>query len=618
MADKKDNPPKPPEHRPGDAAGAGAKRPYTTLDLKATEVSSSGAKPDKEQPKPTGKPLGTATTKVPVSPAAQAKPDDTQAAAARVAAAAATLRQGSARPANGGEQITDERIVRVDRPFGDPATSQDQANDRAAFGVASMRRHASHLAVGVLGGLIAILGSQLFVSPQEQRPASVAVGDTAVRDLQQKLASLEQSAKEQPAAQLPANTMQRLEFVEVGLAQLDSINRSVGTLSDMQAKLTEQIKSLQTSLERPSIDRDTAGRLDKVEEQLATLSAAANSDPQAAARIGQMAQVTAKLGDLDTTTANRLVATRKELSQELETRIAPLAEVSEAAKSATQRLEREMANARSDATRISQRVEVLRVGSDRLEQSLRALQADAGTVTTAMEKLKSDIEAQLGSTAKPADISSAMAPVAAKIGALETSLQGVVRAESDRKSSAERIVLSLELASLKRAMDRGGSYAAELAAVKKAAGGRIDLAPLERYQHDGVPTSAELAREFRGIVNTVLDADAEQPGASLVDRLLYGARTIVRVRKVTHSADDTSTEAVVGRIEAAMQENRLVDALAEAKKLPAKATIPAQDWLKKAEARQSIDAALARVDADLKASLGGAVVPGQNRKGDGQ
>jgi hypothetical protein len=167
-------------------------------------------------------------------------------------------------------------------------------------------------------------------------------------------------------------------------------------------------------------------------------------------------------------------------------------------------------------------------------------------------------------------------------------------------------------------MDRGGSYAAELAAAKKAAGGRIDLGPLERHQHDGVPTPAELAREFRGIVNTLLDADAEQPGASLVDRLLYGARTIVRVRKVTHSADDTSTEAIVGRIESAVQEDRLADAAAEAKKLSAKAATPAQDWLKRMEARQSVDAALARVDTDLKAALGGGPVPSQNQKGDRQ
>ncbi|MET0568728.1 MAG: hypothetical protein ABWZ74_06580 [Hyphomicrobiaceae bacterium] len=595
MVDKKDNPPKPPEHRPADAAGAGVKRPYTTLDLKATEVSSPAAKQDKEQAKSTGNPLGTATTKVAVSPAEQAKPDDTQAAAARVAAAAATLRQGSTQGAAAGDQISEERIKKVDRPFGNPTASSNQANEGTAFGIDRIRGYASHVAAGVLGGLIAVVGSQLLVSPPVQRPASPA-NDTALRDLQQKLTALEQTAKERPAAQLSANTIQRLQTVEAGLAQVESINRIVGTLGETQAKLTEQTKALQTSLERQPIDRDAAGRLDKVQEQLAMLSAAANADPQTAARIGQMAQVTTKLG-------------------ELETRIA---EASEAAKSATQRLEREMANARSDATRVSQRVEVLRVGSDRLEQSLRALQVDAGAITTAMEKLKSDIEAQLVSTAKPADISTAMAPVAAKIGALETSLQGVVRAESDRKSNAERIVLSLELASLKRAMDRGGNYAAELATVKKAAGGRIDLAQLERYQHDGVPTSAELAREFRGIVNTVLDADAEQPGASLVDRLLYGARTIVRVRKVTHSADDTSTEAIVGRIEGAVQENRLADAVAEAKKLSTRAAIPAQDWLKKAEARQSVDAALARVDADLKAALGGAAVPDQNQKGDRQ
>jgi hypothetical protein len=591
MVDKKDNPPKPPEHRPGEAPGAGIKRPYTTLDLKATEVPSPASKQDKERAQSTGKPLGTATTKVAVSPGEQARPDDIQASAARIAAAAATLRQGSSRGAVGGDRITKEANISVDRPLDSPTKSPSQANGGTAFGFERIRGYASPLAAGVLGGLIAVVGSQFLASPQMQRPASPAI-DTALRDVQQKLAALEQVAKERPAAQPSANTGQRLEAVEAGLAQLDSVNRSLGALSETQAKLAEQTKAL----ERQSIERDGAGRLDKIQEQLATLSAAANADPQTAARIGQTAQVTAKLGELETR----------------------FAEASEAAKSATQRLEREMANARSDATRVSQRVEMLRVGSERLEQSLRALQADAGAISTAMEKLKSDIEAQLGKTAKSADISTAMAPVTAKIGALEASLQGVVRAENDRKINAERIVLSLELASLKRAMDRGGSYAVELANVKKAADGRIDLAPLERYQHDGVPTSAELAREFRGIVNLVLDADAEQPGTSLVDRLLYGARTIVRVRKVTHSADDTSTEAIVGRIEGAVQENRLADAVAEAKKLSARAAIPAQDWLKKAEARQSVDAALARVDADLKAALGGATAPGQNQKGDRQ
>jgi len=612
MTDKKDTPPKPPERRTGEASGAGTKRPYTTLDLKATEVPSAGAKQDKEQPKTAGKPLGAGadTPKVAIPPTPQGKPDDTPAAAARVAAAAATLRPASARSAAGDDWLTEEKIIKVDQPY-DGGASPHHAQEGTAFSLAGIRGYAPHLAAGLLGGLLALLGSQLLVSSRVQQPAPSAASDTVMRDLQQKLAALEQTIKERPAAQLPVGTDQRLEAVETGLAQLDSINRGVGSLRETQARLAEQTKALQTSLERPSIDRDAAGRLDRVEEQLTTLSAAAAADPEAAARVGQTGQMAAKLGELETATANRLATVRKDLTQELEARIAPIAEASEAARSVAQRLDREMANAKSDTTRVSQRVEVLRAGFDRLEQSLRALQADASTLNAATERLKSDIEARLGNTAKPTDISSAVAPVTAKIGALETSLQGMVRAESDRKANAERIVLSLELANLKRAMDRSGSYAAELATVKKAAGDRIDLGPLERFQHNGVATSAELAREFRGIANAVLDADAEQAGASLVDRLLYGARTIVRVRKITHSADDTSTEAIVGRIEAAVQENRLADALAEARKLPARAAVPVQDWLKKAEARQSVDAALARVDADLKASLGGRAASGQ-------
>lgn len=43
--------------------------------------------------------------------------------------------------------------------------------------------------------------------------------------------------------------------------------------------------------------------------------------------------------------------------------------------------------------------------------------------------------------------------------------------------------------------------------------------------------------------------------------------------------------------------------LAEAKKLPARAAVPAYDWLKKVEVRQSVDAAITSIDAELKASL---------------
>jgi hypothetical protein len=57
-------------------------------------------------------------------------------------------------------------------------------------------------------------------------------------------------------------------------------------------------------------------------------------------------------------------------------------------------------------------------------------------------------------------------------------------------------------------------------------------------------------------------------------------------------------------METALKDVRLADVIAEARKLAPKASAPAQDWLKKVDARRTVDAALAEIDAQLKSSLG--------------
>ncbi len=562
MADKKDGPPKGSDRPAGDAS----KRPYATIDLKATEVpapSDSDAKP--------GKPA--ASTKA--SAGTEKTGEDQAAAAARVSAAASAVRPaqeaGSAKSAS--------------EPRADP--SQSGAPPHQA-GIA--RRYGSHLAAGALGGLLALVGTMLA---KQSAPNP---------ELERRISSLEQSAKATPSAQVPTDAARRLSTLETGLTRVDDLGKTLTALQQTQAALAEQSKQLQAQL---AGNNGVSGRIGKLEEQLSVISSAAASNPDAAARIPQLAQIMGKLTDLDTATNNRIAALRKDVLQETDSRVAAVTEASEAAKSGTQRLDREVAGVKSDTARIVQRVDALKTGTDRLEQSLRTIQGDT-----------TNLEAQIKAAARPADISTAVAPLTAKMAAVETSLQGVVRADDERKSASERIVLSLELGNLKRALDRGGSYAPELAAVKRLAGTRLNLAPLERYQHDGVSPQADLVREYQRVANTIIDADAEQPDASLVDRLLSGARSIVRVRKVDHRPDDTSTEAIVGRMQVALKEGRMNDVLAEARKLPAKAAVPAQDWLKKVEARQAVDASLAAVDAALKASLAGTAPAGQ--KGSGQ
>src|SRR5690606_38135110 len=132
------------------------------------------------------------------------------------------------------------------------------------------------------------------------------------------------------------------------------------------------------------------------------------------------------------------------------------------ARAATLRMDRELAATKSDVARLSQRAEALKSADDRLEQLLRALQEEAGSLRSAVDGLQSELTSQLRTVARNQDVTAAIAPVEGRIATLEQSVQAVVRSEEDRRANAERIVLALELGNLKRALDRGGSYAAAL------------------------------------------------------------------------------------------------------------------------------------------------------------
>jgi hypothetical protein len=237
----------------------------------------------------------------------------------------------------------------------------------------------------------------------------------------------------------------------------------------------------------------------------------------------------------------------------------------------------------------------------RFDRELAALRSDALRVTQSVDTLRSDTEDRLKTTAQSADVS----VVVARLATIEQELQKFLKGEADRAANASRVVLSLELGNLKRAMDRGESYVAELAVVKRAAGDKLNLAPLERYARDGVVPAADLVKSFRKAANAMIDAEAEPPGATLVDRLLSGARSIVRVRKAGYSPDDTSAEAITARMEVALKDGRLADVIAEGGKLSPKAALAAEDWLKQVEARQTVDAAVVAMEAAIKTSLAG-------------
>ena len=132
-------------------------------------------------------------------------------------------------------------------------------------------------------------------------------------------------------------------------------------------------------------------------------------------------------------------------------------------------------------------------------------------------------------------------------------------------------MLSLELSNLKRALDRGQGRVTrpDLRKCATRRPARLDLAPLERYLADRRRRPCRSCkREFRPGHECRHGRRLDPVDGSVIDRLLAGAKSVVRVRKVSHEAGDNSTEAIVARIETALNESRLGDVVAQAKALP--------------------------------------------------
>ena len=394
---------------------------------------------------------------------------------------------------------------------------------------------------------------------------------------------------------IPPDVANRLAAAETKLDKLEQLDANVDGISKKQGQLDEGLNAINDKIGTDSGDTGSAARIAKLEEQLSLMSSAAERDPQSG-RLPQLAAITGKLADLESTLANQLDALRKSVATEIDTRLASATEAGQTARSGTQRMDRELSTLKAESAEMSTGLTALKTDSDRAAASLKTTQEE-------IKRLKADLDTRLATFAKPEDVSTAVGPLNGKLAALQQDVQGVIKSEGDRRTTAERIVLSLELANLKRAIDRGNAYAPELEQARKVAGTNVDLAPLERFALEGVPTPTELRAQFKPIAFKIIDAEEQPADASIVDRLLAGASSVVRVRKTAHSPDDKSIEAVVARMEAALNEDRLADVLQEANSLPAPAHDAAQDFLAKVQARDAVDRALASVETQLKASL---------------
>lgn len=608
------------------------KRPTATIDLKAKDVSEKvdasnvlsgkGAKAEPEQAGAAAK-SGTSATSTP-----KGKPTESGSPATGSSAKSSP----AAEPSTAKPKTTDASkspTMAKDGKSKDSASTASKPSETSSNGKTPSKDDPSktsgsgggigggltHLLAGGVGGVLALLGVNQFtdqapgLAPGNSGGTQNAVISEA---LETRLAALEQKTPAPSKVEIPAELESRIKTLE-------ALNTKLASLSETQSKLDANTTALATQM-KTLADPSGGGvgelrqRLDSMEGTISSLAKSAEgadgkSIPQLAALAGRMNDLRTELGAKITAAQDATIGKIEKRLTSVDTALkasaddkSGAAEAMETLKGGNERLSLALETARTESTRIAGLVTSLQGANGETAKAIENLKKTGEEISERLTKLESTTTENISALPSQDDIAAAIAPVTETLSAVQEQVGGVLKREATRADSAKKVLLSLELANLQRALDQGRPIASELASIKKSAPEGMDLSVLDKLAENKVPSQEELVREFSSVATEAIQAETLEEDASAFDKLFANARSLVRVRKTGDVEGDT-TEAVIARAEDNLKRNDLSAAVKELGALKDKAAGKVAGWVTKANDRLSVDAALSQIEAGLKSAV---------------
>lgn len=221
-----------------------------------------------------------------------------------------------------------------------------------------------------------------------------------------------------------------------------------------------------------------------------------------------------------------------------------------------------------------------------------AAPADVSALT---ERLTS-LERQLSDAKNQAD--HAAAGVSGNSGTISSLEQKLVSLEDKVSETARQPDASALIAAnaLKTAIDRGGSFKAELDTYSSVAPQDTSVQELASFAERGVPTTADLNAWFGPVANKIIATENKLPAdAGIWDQLVASAKGLVSVRPVAGNVSGTGAGPTTARMEAALQAGDLERAVSEWEQLSADAKAVSSEFAGQMKARHDADALIQRV-----------------------
>lgn len=264
----------------------------------------------------------------------------------------------------------------------------------------------------------------------------------------------------------------------------------------------------------------------------------------------------------------------------------------------------------------------------KLAQDLAALAKKAGDIEAAIVSAKRDqtqasdqLAAQVKALAPRLDalekgtdpqafiaIRNGLNDLGQKLDALAKRVDQIEKAAaSARAQGVADAALSLAVAQLRRAIDAGQPFPAELAAARSFAGDdakiKAALDVLEPHAQNGVATRGSLAAEFPIVADRVLGTAAPREEGGWKQAVLDRLDALIKVRPVGAAVEGETAQAKVARAEALASRGDLQGAIGELAALEGPPAAAAKPWIDRVKARLAALQALAALEAQATQNL---------------
>lgn len=189
----------------------------------------------------------------------------------------------------------------------------------------------------------------------------------------------------------------------------------------------------------------------------------------------------------------------------------------------------------------------------------------------------------------------------ARIGALEQNVKGLSE-QLAQQAAQPKVALAIAAAALNSAIERGGTFAAEVETLAAIAPDVPELPALREIAAQGIATQAELVAGMDDAANAMIAAaEAPDRNSGFWDQLWSSMESLVQVRPIGNVQGDT-VPAKVARMEVALKAGDLAKVAAEFETLPDAAKAAGQPFVDKVKARQTAQDLVAK-------ALAGALKP---------